>query len=120
MMMGNQIHGNGTDGGEWSITNQTTWTIYVQDADTKDHAAIPPDETVRLQRGSGKLVVNSMGDRFTFTTEASKVTILELFKGQLILRPDEFVCCNDEDDVQNDNDDCQRCKYCPASAQEGF
>jgi len=95
---------------QWIVTNKTTWTIYVRDAETGDQLPIPPDETMSLARGSDSLKVNSMGDHFVFKSASQHVTILELFKGQLTLRPDDFVCCDEPDEHGH-----TQCSFCNIS-----
>lgn len=108
-----QLHSTADDvvinsGEEWHVMNATSWTIFVRDFDTGDQAPIPPAQTVTIARGSsGKLLVNSTADQFTFTSSASWVSIQEPFKGQLALRADEKVCCPQDYIPQKGH-----CNYC--------
>lgn len=96
---------------EWEVTNGVSWQITVHDHETEAQATIQPEQVGTLARGSaGRLEVYSPGNDFAFQSDASRVTILELFKGQLSWRADEKVCGDCEEDRRPNS--CRDCRYC--------
>lgn len=96
--------------GQWYITNNSAWQVLVRDPETGDQKSIQPEQSDTLERGSsGKLEVNGTHDHFDFQSSASRVTITEPFKGQLILQSDNEVCDCDDEFLPDRIIDCDFC-----------